>query len=189
MKKILCAEALWDMDISQKRQSYRSALDIIRSEAGCETAYFTFNTPEELNHIFEIFIKKNYDVLYIASHMSDGDIVSGFKSKYRISYSDLLEKYAKGLKNKVIHLAGCSSMSDSNMSNFDYLLEKTGAKIISGYTIDTFTTESACMDILYLTTLLQEGVGTVRDTIYTRYGQLAEVSGFKLHVRSIEGDM
>lgn len=181
MNKIFCAEALWDNDISHKRSSYKSIIDLVRNETGCDTAYFTFNTPEELNNLFEIFGEKKYDIFYLASHMDSGYVRSGYNLKYRTSYVRLIKNNKKSLSGKILHLAGCSSLLESNIPDAVSLMEKVGLSALSGYTIDTYTTESSAMDLLYLTSLIISGKEEFEKYLNSRYNQLAEMSGFKMY--------
>lgn len=182
MNKILCAEALWDNDISQNRPSYRSLMELVRNETGCEIAYFTFNTAEELNHLMDMFGKSDYDIFYLASHMEGGYLKSGYRSQYRTDYVAISENNASNLKGRILHLAGCSSLLTSNIGNAKRFLRLTGLKVLSGYNIDTDTTESSAMDLLYLTRLMQIDVEEFQETLKTRYKQMAKLSGFKLYI-------
>jgi len=171
--KIFCAETLWDNEISSRRASYKSLLELVCTETGDEFAYFTFNTPEELDHLFEMFREKHYHVFYLASHMNNGDVVSGFKKKYHISIYEIIERNLENLKNRVLHLAGCSSLKNLKV-------EPGILKILSGYEVDTDSTESAVMDILYLVAL-SRGRKKDLDYLYKTYKCLIDVSGFKMY--------
>ena len=179
--KIFCAETLWDRDIATTRTSYENLLKMVSIETGDVISYFTFNTPEELDHLFTMFKESKYDVFYIASHMKDGNVTSGYNKQFIASIPSIIKRNKASLTGKVLHLAGCSSMSEENI-DIKYIKKICKLKVISGYEIDTDTTESAAMDLLYLTTLSKEGIKGLSSTLTERYGSLVEASGFKMYV-------
>jgi hypothetical protein len=179
--KILCAEALWDNDITDNRQTYKTLLNLVKNETGCKVAYFTFNTSEELDYLFEIFKKKDYDIFYLSSHMQDGKALSGLHKKLGIDYVELVHKHRHGLKHKILHLAGCSSLSTENVNPRE-LLDVSGLSILSGYAIDTDTTQSSAMELLYLVGIINEG--GVEEFLYNlehSYAGLAKETGFVIY--------
>ena len=168
--KILCAEGLWDNEISTRRTSYKSVIDLVSIETGCDTSYFSFTTGKELENIFRLFYKNKYNIFYLASHMNDGYIVTTNGADDKIDLLEVLSGHSEYLKNKVLHLAGCSSLA--KQYSFPNL------KLLSGYKIDTDTTESSAMDLLYLVTLLNEGKQNLYSKLCTRYPDLIRASGF-----------
>jgi hypothetical protein len=179
--KIFCAETLWDRDVSTTRTSYENLLKLVSNETGDIISYFTFNTPEELDHLFTMFKESKYDLFYIASHMRDGNVTSGYKSQFITSIPSIIKRNRAALSRKILHLAGCSSMSEDNI-NIAHIKKICKLKAISGYTIDTDSTESAAMDLLYLATLSKEGLEGLPETLNTRYKSLVEASGFKMYI-------
>lgn len=180
--KILFAEALWDDDISESRLSYRSLLGLIRNETGCKLSHFTFNTPEELDYLFEIFGTKNYDIFYLASHMEKGKALSGLKKKFSVEYVPLILKHKKSLGGKILHLAGCSSLNREFISP-ENVIEMTGLEILSGYEIDTDTSESSAMEVLYFAGILNEGgIPVFLSNMKTVYKGLVEQTGFTIYM-------
>jgi len=179
--KIFCAETLWDSNVSSTRVSYEALMKLVSNETGDIISYFTFNTPEELDHLFTMFRESKYDLFYIASHMKDGNVTSGYKSQFITSIPSIIKRNKASLTRKILHLAGCSSMSEDNI-DIKYIKRICKLKVISGYAIDTDSTESAAMDLLYLTTLSKEGVKGLSETLNKRYGSLVEASGFKMYV-------
>ena len=172
---------MWESDVSTERTSYSSLLNLAANETGDTISYFTFNTPEELDHLFTIFKKTKYDVFYLASHMRDGNITSGYKRQFINSILSILKRNKLALSGKILHLAGCSSLS-SKYLDMKEVKKICNLKAISGYDIDTYTTESAAMDLLYLTYLSTEGIKGLLEKLTNRYGCLVSVSGFKIYM-------
>src|SRR5689334_21367674 len=154
--KIFCAEAIWDKSIKNGRTSYIDLLNLIQTETNCQIEYFTFNTMEELDYLFKVFKKSKFDIFYLASHMGQGDVTSGLGQDVRREIYDILSTNKDCIKGKVLHLAGCSSLKEKYF-DIKKAKELCDAKIISGYTIDTDTTESSAMDLLYLINLIRDG--------------------------------
>lgn len=180
--KLFCAETLWDNDISEKRTSYKSLMDLVSNETWCDVSYFTFNTKEELTHLFDIFRQKKYTVFYLASHMRDGDITSGYKQKFNINIPDILKKNGECFTNRILHLAGCSSMANISHKSLLSIKNFTNLKVLSGYNKDTDTTESSAMDLLYLVNLARDGEKNLNNKLKEAYPDLIRASGFEMYV-------
>lgn len=179
--KILCAETLWENDVSTSRTSYESLLKLISTETGDTISYFTFNTPQELDHLMLLFSVNKYDMFYLASHMKDGNVTSGYKKRYVTNIPLMIKRNKDYLQGKILHLAGCSSMSEANI-DVKKIKAVCNLKAISGYEIDTDSTESAAMDLLYMSTLSKEGIKNLPEKLTQRYQSLVESSGFKMHI-------
>ena len=178
--KIMCAETLWENDVSSSRTSYKSILDSVVTETGDTLSYFTFNTPQELDNLFSVFKKSKYDLFYLGSHMRGGNITSGYRKEFTINVYDAIKRNKAALTNKVLHLSGCSSVSDANL-DIDKVRKICKLRAVSGYMIDTDTTESAAMDLIYLTNLSRNGVTGLYKLLTKRYGCLVRISGFKIY--------
>lgn len=180
--RIFCAEALWGNDISETRISYKSLLTLIASETASKLAHFTFNTKEELDYLFGVFVKKKYDLLYIGAHMQSGTVFSGLGKSIKTDYVDLIYKHKEGLEDKVVHLAGCSSLGKG--VNDRKILKAAGLQILSGYTLDADTSTSSAMEILYFTGILNShGTKEFIKNLKTKYKDLAKETGFRIVTR------
>lgn len=181
---IFCAEALWDKDVTINKTTFLPILKLVGNETGCKVAHFTFNTVAELDYLFKVFEKRKFDVMYIASHMSKGNIVSGVDSEILTDYLGIAEHNKNVLGGKVLHLAGCSSLNQNNVSyeDADDFMKCTGVSILSGYSIDTYTIESASMDLLYLSLLASDySPKEVSDFINNSYSSVARATGFTIY--------
>lgn len=176
--KIFCLESKWD---DNNVLSVQPILDILRMNYGIQYNIFRWISFADLQH-FCSFITDD-DVVYIASHGDKGKLKSAEEVQNTLPLEGLAELFSGNLKNKILHLASCSTV-DVHYKTLDKFVRDTGLKAVSGYTTYTDWVTSAAMDLVYLDLLCTTNL-TKRavETFFDKYNDLIVATGFSLSLK------
>ena len=148
-KGIICLESLWDQDLeSHRRLSMAPILDLVSKLNQIKVIYLSCNTEEELRYnLYKIKRRPGYGILYFAFHGSPGEI---HLDAGPIDLEKLASFMGRGFVDWVVHFGTCSTI-DTDRGRIAGFLEATGISMLAGYKKDVIWTESAALDLLFLT--------------------------------------
>jgi len=150
-KNIICLESLWDQDLeSHRRLSMEPILDVVSKINGVKLIHMSCNTREELHYnLVKIKRRFRYGILYLAFHGSPGEVhLDGGP----IDLETLATFMGRGFVNWVVHFGTCSTI-DTERARIDTFVESTRISMLAGYKKDVIWTDSAALDLLFLTWL------------------------------------
>jgi len=150
-KNIICLESLWDQDLeSHRRLSMGPILDLVSKINEVKLILLNCNTQEELRYnLLKIKRRSGYGILYFAFHGRPGEVELDGGS---IDIETLSAFMGKGFTNWVVHFGTCSTI-DTEKARIDGFVESTRISMLAGYKKDVIWTDSAALDLLFLTWL------------------------------------
>jgi len=150
-KSIICLESLWDQDLeSHRRLSMGPIMELVSKLNEVKLILLSCNTKEELRYnLVKIKRRSGYGILYFAFHGSPGEIQLDEGS---IDLETLAGFMGRGFANWVVHFGTCSTI-DTDRERIANFLDSTRISMIAGYKKDVIWTDSAALDLLFLTWL------------------------------------
>lgn len=159
MKKIFCLETEWSQGIDDMthESAVKSLLDFVCNDNGlliksCFRQVATYWDFEYyLNHLREPEYK-DCDMVYLCFHGSCGKI--SFANEKRLSLKGLARNFPRIFEGRTVHFDSCSTL-DVPVDEILTFKEKTGAKIVSGFSNDVDFTASFIFELWLIATLKQ----------------------------------
>ena len=150
-KNIICLESLWDQDLeSHRRLSMGPILDLVSKLNDVKVIYMSCNTKEELRYnLLKIKRRSGYGILYFAFHGSPGEVQL---DEGPLDLETMATFMGRGFVNWVVHFGTCSTI-DTERGRIESFLEATRISMLAGYKKDVVWTDSAALDLLFLTWL------------------------------------
>lgn len=189
-KGIICIETEWEITEKGNRLPLNSEplLEFISKSMDVPYIYRRVATIEELKYYFKKFHEKqyvnNYNIFYFSFH-GNTHLIS-FESGYFLDLPTLadLSKEENGesiFKDKYVHFGSCRTMhgSETFLKNF---IEKTGAKMVSGFTKGVKPFPSAIHDAALIKEMLTcSQTRAVINHMNKYYEGLQEELGFRYY--------
>lgn len=185
---IICIETEWEHTIKKKRLSLHTKplLEFIEKAYGCPIIYRRCATYAELEFYLKRFDRSEYDdykIFYLSFH-GDKQLIQleGESADDKCLSLDELSEIKPGVfENRILHFSSCQTMKgrEGDLLRFK---EKTGARIVSGYTKSVDCVLSAINDIAYFSQLLEhpERPTTALNRMSHYYEGLGEELGFRV---------
>jgi hypothetical protein len=143
-KHIACLESLWSRDL-EKRLSVAPILELVSRADGVRYAYFTCNTPGELEHDLEKLRRlSRYRILYFSCHGHPGEILLDGAP---VALEALAKTMARGFSGRIVHFGTCSTIAVSPRRIRSFIAE-TGVAMVLGYRGRVSWIASAALDLL-----------------------------------------
>jgi hypothetical protein len=150
-KNIICLESLWDQDLeSHRRLSMGPILELVSKINDVKLILLSCNTQEELRYnLLKIKRRSGYGILYFAFHGRPGEVELDGCS---IDMETLASFMGRGFVNWAVHFGTCSTV-DTDKARMGAFVESTRISMLAGYKKDVVWTDSAALDLLFLTWL------------------------------------
>jgi len=178
-KSIICLESLWDQDLdSHRRLTMGPILDLVSKLNDLKIIHLSCNTKEELRYnLVKIKRKSGYGILYFALHGSPGEI---HLDEGQLDMETLTTFMGKGFVNWVVHFGTCSTI-DTDRVRIESFLEATRISMLAGYKKDVIWTDSAALDLLFLTWLQRyKNMRALWKKFRKTYAGLISTTGFNV---------
>lgn len=158
------------------------ALEQLALQYGMTSVYNTFDSIESFEEnistlLYEDRNFKDYSVIYLILGGSGNEVNI---DNYYYSFEEIAEFFEGKLKGKIIHLANTYFL-DLEEETFQYFLDVTGAKAISGYS-NRAPILSAPLDNLYFS--LAEGeddIVELTEMLFEKQYALCQSLGFRVY--------
>lgn len=146
---IFCLESLWNPDTSSQRSSVRPMVEFIGRQFQVKHTTFDCSTPEELHHRLQHGRKVGYGILYFAMHGNNGILKT---NGGLVTLEDVARTMGDRYYGWFLHFGSCSTLN-VKMNELKSLKRHTGVASISGYKKDVDWTDSAVLDLAWLSYL------------------------------------
>lgn len=157
MKKIFCLETEWSQGIDDMthESAVKSLLNFVANDNGLEVpscfrqvaTYWDFEYY--LNHLQEPEYDC-YDMVYLCFHGSCGKI--SFANDKRLSLKGIARNFPHIFEGRIVHFDSCSTL-DVPEEEILTFKQKTGARIVSGFSNDVDFTNSFIFELWLMSTL------------------------------------
>lgn len=192
---IICLEAEWEFNDNGKNRFSLNTEPMLRwlqESIGCGYIFRRVLTPEDFFYYINQFVRhtkdigNNYDIVYISSHGKESAIsfesLDG-ESPGIIPFKDLVTHSNGFFKDKIVHFDCCETLKNGDaVLNFK---NKSGAKLVSGYTTCVDAYKSAIADIAYFSELVSyKNVGIFKNkknNFWRSYESLLDELGFEAY--------
>lgn len=171
---IMCLESSW---YKHNPFTVQPFLETLRLIEGVEYSHFPCNSIEELKQ--HLSIQQSYQgILYLAMHGRSGRVsFSETNNKKRAPLEDIADMMERRFEGWFIHFSNCSALKVSDNRYYDFK-NKTGASVVSGYTIDTDFIVSYATDMLFLSVAsFYKRKSNFIKHMYRKYPDLIKQSG------------
>ena len=186
MKNIFCLETEWDLSKAKRMRDKASMLPLLNfleDSIWVEYIFRKVASRSDLNYyLSQLKYKtyKDYSIVYLAFHGSSKSIEIPAEVKNPLSFEELADISMGALEDRIVHFGSCRTLhtSDQIIQNFK---DKTGARLVSGYSRSIPFVRSSILDIAYFSELNQTvKVGTIENKMRKYYGELMDEMGFKI---------
>lgn len=178
---IYCLESVEDVEI-EKESIVLNSLETLALQYGLTNVYKTCDSIETFEEslstlLYEDKNFKDYAIIYLVVDGRENLITIG---NYNFSFEEIAELFEGKLNGKIVHFANTFQL-DLEEETFQYFLDVTGAKAISGYG-NRVPIKSTILDNLYFSISEEEDniVGVVEDLFEKQY-VLSNSLGFRLY--------
>lgn len=178
---IYCLESVEDVE-SQNESLVLKSLESLALQYGLTNVYKTCDSIESFEEslstlLYEDKNFKDYAIIYLVVGGRENLITIG---NYNFTFEEIAELFEGKLKGKIIHFANTFHL-DLEEETFQYFLDVTGAKAISGYG-NSVPIISTILDNLYFSICEEEDniVWVVEDLFEKQY-VLSNSLGFRLY--------
>lgn len=179
--KLFCLEGVDDIDHDQPSD----LLDFLAHLAlnfGITNVYKTCDTMEGFEEsigalVYEDRYFKAYKIIYLVMKGSDSLIeING----YLYSLEEVALLFEGKLKGKIIHFAN-TKMLDLEEETFQFFLDITGAKAISGYVKDSNVLSTVLDQHFFALYQEEDDVVELVETLFEKHAALCQRMGFRLY--------
>ncbi|WP_313806985.1 DUF6642 family protein [Flavobacterium sp.] len=164
------------------RSAILPALETLASQYGITNIYKTCESIEEFEEsistlLYEDRHFKDYQILYLVFEGRSNELKI---DNYYYSFEEIAEFFEGKLKGKIVHFANTLSL-DLEEETFQYFLDVTGAKALSGYT-NHVPILSTVLDNLYFSLSEEhDDVIELTEALFDKQYNLATSLGFRLY--------
>lgn len=183
---IICIETEWQITKRANRLNLNSEplMRFISEMYGIPYIYRRVATKDELKYYLLQFCKKEYankyDIIYFSFHGQTHAIhLEGEKED--LSLDDLIEMGASVFENRFVHFSSCRTLIGSSAKALSFK-ERTGAKLLSGYSRSVEGALAAVHDIALFGEYLQHSrLSTLINNMEKNFGEIEKSLGFILY--------
>lgn len=178
---IFCLE--WVKDVEKPvKSSILTSLENLALQYGITNVYATFDSIEGFeislnNLVYEDKKFNDYQIIYLVLNGNNNEICI---DNYYYSFEEIAEFFQGKFKDKIIHFANTFTF-DLEEETFQYFLDVTGAKGLSGY-VNSVPILSSVLDNLYFS--LSEDADDVvelTELLFEKQYLLANSLGFRMY--------
>lgn len=178
---IYCLESVEDVEI-EKESIVLNSLETLALQYGLTNVYKTCDSIETFEEslstlLYEDKNFKDYAIIYLVVDGRENLITIG---NYNFTFEEIAELFEGKLNGKIVHFANTFQL-DLEEETFQYFLDVTGAKAISGYG-NRVPILSTILDNLYFSISEEEDsiVGVV-EALFEKQYVLSNSLGFRLY--------
>lgn len=178
---IYCLESQSEGSPSQK-SVVLSSLENLATQYGITNVYATFDSIESFEGsistlLYEDRFFKDYGIIYLVLEGRDNQLQI---DNYYYSLEEIAEFFEGKLTDKILHFANSMSL-DLEEETFQYFLDVTGAKAISGY-VSRVPVVSTSLDNLYFSLLdSEDSITEVVVELHEEAYVLCKTLGFRVY--------
>jgi len=180
-KYLYCLESVKDIEVPNKSPILAS-MEMLAKQYGITNVYKTCDCIENFEEsistlLYEDRYFKDYTIVYLVFEGRGNELKIG---DYYYSFEEIAEFFEGKLKGKIIHFANTLQL-DLEEETFQYFLDVTGAKAVSGYT-NTVSVLSTKLDNFYFS-LFQDydDVVELTETLFEKQYALCTSMGFRMY--------
>lgn len=180
-KRIYCLESVPDIETPSK-SFFLPALENLALQYGITNVYKTCDSIEGFEEsistlLYEDRHFRNYSIIYLVFEGKGQELKI---DNYYYSFEELAEFFEGKLKGKIIHFANTLPL-DLEEETFQYFLDVTGAKAISGYG-NRVPVLSAALDNLYFSLSEEyDHVTEIVEMLYEKQYPICKTMGFQMY--------
>ena len=180
-KRIYCLESVADVEAPVK-SLFLPALENLAIQYGITNVYKTCDSIEGFDEsistlLYEDRNFRDYTIIYLVFEGKEQELKI---DNYYYSFEELAEFFEGKLKGKIIHFAN-TMLLDLEEETFQYFLDVTGAKAISGYG-NRVPVLSAALDNLYFSLYEEyDEVIELVESLYEKQYTICKTMGFKMY--------
>lgn len=186
MKKIFCLETEWTQSIHDMKDSslVQPLLEYVKRVNGTQLAFRSVATKSEFDYYIRHLLKDSYrafNTVYLCFH-GERNVIH-FANGEQISLDEFGESYPGIFLGKTVHFGSCSTLRISEREAVLFK-EKTGAKLLSGYSKKVNFTPSFIFELWLmnvLTTSKSIGSQNLSAKIDREMKYFKESLGFKIY--------
>jgi hypothetical protein len=190
MRNILCFEGEWKFNNHRRKNRFNHnsepILKLLKEFYNSNYAYRHIITQEDLEHYFKFFNRniselKKFEVIYFSCHGWHHSISLGSENG-NLDLDALAKISGNFFRDKIVHFSCCKTMANPNaVLNFK---EKTGAKLVTGYTKSVDVMDSSIADTAILKELITSNkLGNIKNEDISlfrkKYKSLLDTLGFE----------
>lgn len=178
---IYCLESVPDTRVTRKSPIV-PALESLAMQYGMTNVYKTCDSVEEFEEsistlLYEDRHFKDYSILYLVFEGRSNELKI---DNYYYSFEEIAEFFEGKLKDKIVHFANTLQL-DLEEETFQYFLDVTGAKAISGYA-NQVPILSTVLDNLYFSLSEEyDEVTQLVEVLYEKQYNLCKSMGFRMY--------
>lgn len=178
---VYCLESVADCSGENKSPIVHSLYNLAM-QYGITNVHKTFDSIEEFeanisNLVYEDRNFKDYTFIYLITEGRGNELKI---DNYYYSFEEIADFFEGKLKGKIIHFANTLQL-DLEEETFQYFLDITGAKAISGY-VNTVPVFSTALDNLYFSLTEDiEDVVELTEALFEKQYALCNSLGFRVY--------
>ncbi|MFK7050779.1 DUF6642 family protein [Flavobacterium columnare] len=179
--QIYCLESVKDVT-EEKASIILTSLENLAFQYRITNVYKTFDSIESFEEsistlLYEDRHFKDYTVIYLVMQGRANELKI---DSYYYTFEEIAEFFEGKLKGKIIHFANTFPL-DLEEETFQYFLDITGAKALSGY-INRVPILSTMLDNLYFSLIEEiDDVVDLTETLFEKQYALCQSLGFRMY--------
>ncbi len=179
---IFCLEAVEDVEMNEVTDTQKK-LEELTMNHGIATIHKTCDTIEGLEESLNTLVLddhnfKNYEIIYL--------VITGERNNiclngYYYSLQEVAEIFEGRLNDKILHFSNAKAL-DLEEEEFQYFLDITGAKAISGYGNEFNGISSSNLDSVFFNLFKEDDdMLNVVEKLYQKHYKLCTLLDFRLY--------
>lgn len=178
---IYCLESVPDVN-QEKPSVILASLENLAFQYGISNVYKTFDSIEGFEEsistlVYEDKYFKDYAIIYLVVEGRSNELKI---DNYYYTFEEIAEFFQGKLTGKIVHFANTLQL-DLEEETFQYFLDVTGAKAVSGYAKQV-PILSTVLDNLYFSLLEEyDEVTELVEELYEKQHNLCQSMGFRLY--------
>ncbi|WP_075341009.1 DUF6642 family protein [Tenacibaculum agarivorans] len=179
---IFCLEAVHDIEMNETTETQKK-LEQLSLQYGIASIHKTCDTIEGLEDSLNALVLddhhfKNYEIIYL---VMTGEANSICLNDYYYTLQEVAEIFEGRLNDKILHFSNAKAL-DLEEEEFQYFLDITGAKAISGYGNEFNGISSSNLDSVFFNLFKEDdNMLDVVEELYQKHYKLCKLLDFRLY--------
>jgi hypothetical protein len=178
---IYCLESVPDSTINRKSPIV-PALETLALQYGISNVYTTCDSIESFeesisNLLYEDRHFKDYKIIYLVFQGRDNELKI---DNYYYSFEEIAEFFEGKLKGKIIHFANTFQL-DLEEETFQYFLDVTGAKAITGYANQVPILSTILDNLFFSLSEEEDNIIELTEELFDKQYTLCKSMGFRVY--------
>lgn len=181
-KFIFCLEAVPDTELETMTETVKN-LEQLAFDLGISSIYKTCDSIESLEDSLSTLLYddhnfKDYEIIYLVMQGENNNICL---NDYYYSLEEIAELFEGKMKGKILHFANTKSL-DLSEEEFQYFLDITGARAISGYRTKHQNIASSLIDRSFFSLCNEmDDVTEIVEELFQKHYALCKLLDFRLY--------